>query len=140
MEDNRQTAPMMDFIESEKNNTEDVRENAYRDCAWAKEPEKIPEDQIAETLETEVLVIGGGIAGMACGARCTDLGLRCIIIEKYHGIVARGAHIACTDSPVMRKYGVTIDKKQFARDWMHICGSRVNEELLWLYINNCSDI
>ena len=92
----------MDFINSEKNNVDDVRENAYKDCKWAQEPDKIPESQIAETIETEVLVVGGGIAGLAAGARCTDLGLKCIVIEKYHGIVGRGAHIACTDSPVMR--------------------------------------
>jgi succinate dehydrogenase/fumarate reductase flavoprotein subunit len=35
----------------------------------------------------------------------------------------------------MRENGVTIDKKQFARDWMRISGSRVNEDLLWLYMN-----
>ncbi|MBQ8974398.1 MAG: FAD-binding protein, partial [Oscillospiraceae bacterium] len=117
---------MMDYIDSEVNHTDAVR-GAYDDCVWAKQPDKIPEEQIAETMDTEVLIIGGGIAGLAAGARCTDLGLKCTVIEKYHGIVGRGAHIACVDSPVMRKYGVKIDKKQFARDWMHICGSRVNE-------------
>ncbi len=130
---------MFDYIDTEKNNVESVKRDAYKDCSWAKEPEHIPEDQIAEIITTEVLIIGGGIAGMAAGARCTDLGQKCIILEKYHDIVARGAHIACTDSKVMRELGVSIDKKQFARDWMRICGSRVNEELLWLYINNCSE-
>lgn len=129
----------MDFIESEANHTEGLAEDTYRSCAWAKEPEHIAEQDIAETVETQVLIIGGGIAGLAAGARCTDLGLECIVLEKYHGIVARGAHISCLDSWVMRENGVKIDKKQFARDWMHICGSRVNEDLLWLYINNCSD-
>ena len=129
----------MDFIESEVNHVEEVRKTAYDDCPWAKRPEKIVEGEIRETVETEVLIIGGGIAGMAAGARCTDAGLKCMILEKYHGIVARGAHISCLDSPAMRENGIKIDKKQFARDWMHICGSRVNEELLWLYLNNCSE-
>ncbi|MBQ8026228.1 MAG: FAD-binding protein [Oscillospiraceae bacterium] len=128
----------MDYIENEVNHTQQQR-GAYDDCTCAAPPEKIPEDQIVETVDTQVLIVGGGIAGLGAGARCTDLGLRCIVLEKYHGIVARGAHIACTDSPVMRRYGVKIDKKQFARDWMRICGSRVNEDLLWLYLNNCSD-
>ena len=128
-----------DFLWMTEQEEKKPAKRLYDDCAWAKEPDKIPEDQIAETLETEVLIVGGGIAGLAAGARCTDLGLKCIVIEKYHGIVSRGAHIACVDSPVMRKLGVSIDKKQFARDWMHICGSRVNEDLLWLYLNNCSD-
>ena len=133
-----ETSGEMEYIDTEVNHIEGLR-GKYDDCTWAKRPDQIPEDQIAETVETEVLIIGGGIAGMAAGARCTDLGQKCIILEKYHGIVARGAHIACVTSPVMEKLGVKIDKAQFARDWMHICGSRVNEELLWLYLNNCSD-
>ncbi|MBR5931412.1 MAG: FAD-binding protein, partial [Lachnospiraceae bacterium] len=117
----------------------EIKAGDYDYCEWAKKPDEIPEDQIAETIETEVLIIGGGISGLGAGARCTDLGLKCIVIEKHTGIVARGAHIACVDSPVMRKLGVKIDKKQFARDWMRISGSRVNEDLLWLYLNNCSE-
>lgn len=129
----------LDYIENEKNNVAEVREGQYAGCSWAKEPEKIPESSIAESVETDVLIIGGGIAGLAAGARCTDLGQRCIVLEKYHGLVARGAHIACLDSPEMQRFGVKIDKSQFARDWMRICGSRVDEKLLWLYINNCTD-
>ncbi|MCQ2406749.1 MAG: FAD-binding protein, partial [Oscillospiraceae bacterium] len=135
----KEEMPFMDFIDNEENHVEETLKDAYKDCAWAKEPDKIPEELISGVMETEVLIIGGGIAGMAAGARCTDLGLNCIVLEKYRGLVARGAHIACTDSKVMRELGVSIDKKQFARDWMHLCGSRVNEDLLWLYINNCSE-
>lgn len=129
----------MDYIDSVKNRTEGLADDAYKSCEWAKQPEAVSESEIAGTVDTQVLIVGGGIAGLAAGARCTDLGLECIVLEKYHGIVARGAHISCLDSKVMRENGVKIDKKQFARDWMHICGSRVNEDLLWLYINNCSD-
>jgi len=62
-----------------------------------------------------------------------------MVVEKFKGLVARGAHVACLDSKVMREKGIRIDKKQFARDWMHICGSRVNEDLLWLYINKSEE-
>ena len=62
-----------------------------------------------------------------------------MVVEKFKGLVARGAHIACLDSKVMREEGVHIDKKQFARDWMRLCGSRVNEDLLWLYINRSEE-
>jgi len=86
--DSEDTDGKMDFIASEKNLVDDVRKNAYSECSWAKEPEKIPEAEIAETVGTEVLIVGGGIAGLAAGARCTDLELSCIVLEKYHGIVA----------------------------------------------------
>lgn len=103
--------------------------------AWEQPPAKIKEDEIAETLEADVVIIGAGIAGLAAGARCTEKGMRVIVIDKHNGLVAHGAHIACLDSPVMRLLGVNIDKEEFARRWMHASGSRVNEDLLWLYIN-----
>ena len=37
--------------------------------SWETPPEPIPEADIAETVTTEVLVIGGGISGLAAGAR-----------------------------------------------------------------------
>lgn len=103
--------------------------------AWETPPPPIPESQIIDTLEADVVIIGAGIAGLAAGARCTELGLKVIVVDKHNGLVAHGAHIACLDSPVMRELGVKIDKEEFARRWMHTSGSRVNEDLLWLYIN-----
>ena len=102
---------------------------------WETPPPPIPEEMITETLEADVVVIGAGIAGLAAGARCTELGMSVIVVDKHSGLVAHGAHIACLDSPVMRELGVVIDKEEFARRWMHTSGSRVNEDLLWLYIN-----
>lgn len=125
----------MDYIESVKNNVQEVRDHRFDKYSWSKPPKKIPEEEIVETITTEVGIVGGGIAGLAAGARLTQLGIRCIVVEKYKGIVARGAHIACLESKCMEENGVHIDKQQFARDWMRICGSRVNEDLLWLYIN-----
>ena len=61
------------------------------------------------------------------------------MVDKYKGLVAHGAHIACLDSPVMRELGIRIDKQEFARRWMHTSGSRVNEDLLWLYINKSEE-
>lgn len=127
----------MDFIATKANETEAIKAN--KKYSWETPPAPIPEELIVETLEADVVVIGGGIAGLAVGARCTEKGMSVIVTEKFRGIVARGAHIACLDSEPMRKHGVHIDKNQFARDWMRICGSRVNEDLLWLYINKSEE-
>jgi succinate dehydrogenase/fumarate reductase flavoprotein subunit len=123
----------------------DSRENADA-CAgpraarsWELPEDPIPEAEIAETIAAETIIAGGGISGLAAAARCAGAGLDVIVLEKMKGLVAHGAHIACLDSKVMRDKGVVIDKAQFARDWMHICGSRVNEDLLWLYINRSAE-
>ena len=126
----------MHFIEREDYSDPAVRAARY---PWGTPPPKIDEALIAETITADVAIIGGGISGLATGARCVQLGQSVVVVEKYKGLVAHGAHIASVGSDIQRQNGVFIDKKQFARDWMRICGSRVNEDLLWLYINRSEE-
>ena len=107
--------------------------------SWETRPEPIPDSEVAETLEADVLIIGGGISGLAAGARLTQKGYHVIIVDRYKNLLGRAGHVGVTDSAVMRRLGVTIDKKQFAKDWMRVSGSRVNEELLWMYINRSGE-
>ena len=126
----------MHFIQKEDYSTPEARAARY---PWGTPPEKIDEALINETVEADVAIIGGGISGLSTGARCVQLGLSVVVVEKYKGLVAHGAHVASVGSRIQRENGVFIDKKQFARDWMRICGSRVNEDLLWLYINKSEE-
>ncbi len=107
--------------------------------AWDTPPAPIPNGDIGETITSDVVIVGGGISGLATAARCAQLGLKCVVLEKFRGLVAHGAHIASVGSKLQRENGVIIDKKQFARDWMRICGSRVDENLLWLFINRSEE-
>jgi fumarate reductase flavoprotein subunit len=45
-------------------------------------PAPIPDSEIAETMTADVVVIGGGISGLAAAARITYKGLSCIVIDK----------------------------------------------------------
>jgi succinate dehydrogenase/fumarate reductase flavoprotein subunit len=66
------------------------------------------------------------------------MGLSVLIVEKSEASW-RAASTSRAGFQGMRENGVHIDKTQFARDWMRICGSRVNEDLLWLYINRSEE-
>jgi succinate dehydrogenase/fumarate reductase flavoprotein subunit len=119
--------------------SEDAKVQEGRNYPWRTPPAPVPEDAIAQSVEADVIVVGGGISGLAAGARLTQLGIKTIVLEKSRGLVAHGAHVASVGSDVQRQNGVFIDKAQFARDWMRISGSRVNEDLLWLYINRSEE-
>ena len=123
----------MHFIEKEDYSSPEARAARY---PWGTPPPKLDEAEIKETVEADVAIIGGGISGLAPGARCVQLGQTVVLVEKYKGLNAHGAHVASVGSKIQREHGVFIDKRQFARDWMRISGSRVNEDLLWLYVNN----
>ena len=80
--------------------------------SWETPPQPIPEDQIAETVTTEVLVIGGGISGLAASARCADKGLKVITLDKNEKTLALAGQIAAVNSRIMAEKGITIDKKK----------------------------
>ncbi|NLT39025.1 MAG: FAD-binding protein [Clostridiales bacterium] len=110
-----------------------------RGYSWETPPDPIPENMISESLEAEVVVIGGGISGLAAAARCTCRGLSCIVLDKNTGLKALAGQIAAVNSRVMAELGITIDKKQLAADWMKVSGSRVQEDLLWIFINRSAE-
>jgi succinate dehydrogenase/fumarate reductase flavoprotein subunit len=110
-----------------------------RGWSWETPPEAIAEELITETIEADVAIIGGGISGLAAAARCTQMGLSVAVADRFHALMGRAAHVGVLESKTMTKFGLSIDKQKFARDWMRICGSRVNEELLWLYINRSGE-
>ena len=107
--------------------------------SWETPPAKIPESDIAETVTTEVLVIGGGISGLAASARCADKGLKVIVLDKREKTLALAGQIAAVNSRVMAEKGIVIDKKMLAADWLKMSGSRVQEDLLWLFLNRSAE-
>ena len=118
---------------------EDARIADSRNYPWEKPPAPIPEAEITETVDSEVVIVGGGISGLAAGARCAQLGLNVTVLEKTGGFVAHGSHLATVGSRIQRENGVYIDKNQFVREWLRACGSRVNEDILWIYANRSEE-
>ena len=107
--------------------------------SWETPPDAIPEAQIKETVEADVVVIGGGISGLAAAARCSAKGLSCIVIDKNQNMVAIGAQIAAVNTKAMAERGLHIDKSQLAADWLKVSGSRIEESLLWIFINRSAE-
>ena len=107
--------------------------------SWETAPAPVPEAQITETLEAEVITIGGGISGLAAAARCANQGLSGIVIDKNEKLVALAGQIAAINSRWMAEKDIKIDKKQLAADWLKVSGSRVEEELLWIFINRSAE-
>ena len=110
-----------------------------RGWSWETLPAPIPESEITETIAAEVAIIGGGISGLAAGARCAEKGLRAVVIEKQEGFPASADPVGAADSNVMRGLGVTIDKAKLARDWLALTGSRPDEPLLWLFLDRSGE-
>ena len=107
-----------------------------RGWSWETPPAPVPEEEIKETITTDVVVIGGGISGLAASTRLGQKGLKVITLDKCAAAGGHGWQIAALDSPVMRQYGKSIDKYEFVRRWLDVSGNQPNEDMLWLFVNN----
>jgi succinate dehydrogenase/fumarate reductase flavoprotein subunit len=115
------------------------KDSPKRGYSWERVPDPLPESEISETLTAGFVVVGGGISGLAAAARCSARGLSGILIDKNPRLVALAGQIAAINTRYMAERGVSIDKKRFAADWLKVSGSRVSEELLWIFINRSAE-
>ena len=109
--------------------------------SWETPPAAIPEDQIKETIESDIVIVGAGISGTCAALRASELGASVSIIEKAAFPSGRGGHYGCYQSKAMTAAGlINDDKAQIAADWMRFCGNRNNEKLVHLFLDNSSKV
>jgi len=101
---------------------------------WKHIPEPIPAEKITDVYNCDVAVLGAGIAGVSCALRCAQNGLKVVVLEKSAKWSARGGNIGVSNSSFMKAQGYENDPAELAREWIKRCGSRCDEEILWLYL------
>lgn len=102
-------------------------------------PAPIPEAEILETIDADVVVVGAGLAGLCAALRAAELGARVAVLEKTKTWNVRGGHIGVANSRVWREAGMVNDKKALAREWIAACGNRAREEQVWLFVNSSEE-
>ena len=107
--------------------------------SWATPPEPFRDEDFQETFETEVLVVGAGIAGLSCAYSAAECGCKVAVMEKlpsYHGF----AHnVGVVNSRFMRSLGIVNDPDEVAREWIKRCGNRCDERLVRLFVDKSEE-
>ncbi|CAK7046466.1 MAG: Fumarate reductase flavoprotein subunit [Paraeggerthella hongkongensis] len=98
---------------------------------WEIKPEPISADKIKETVDTEVLIIGGGYSGTCCALSAAENGAKVVLVEKDamlngHGVGGTGA-IASRE---LDKLNISFDKAIEMERWVSTCGNRCRESLV----------
>lgn len=96
---------------------------------WEVKPDPIKD--VAKTVDTEVLVIGGGYSGTCCALSAAENGTKVILVEKDamlngHGVGGTGA----VGSKKLDELGISFDKPIEMERWVSTCGNRCRESLV----------
>ena len=93
---------------------------AEEETDWRTPMEPVADSEISETVETTVLVIGSGHAGIACARELAEQGVEVTLIENQSEDVysAMGNAAGCINSEYLLKKGVEeVDPVEFYNNW-----------------------
>ena len=97
--------------------------------SWlGKEPD-IDASLITETLETEVLIAGGGSGGLTAAATAAELGLKVLLIEIKRFFTPIRKEIGVVGSRIQKAEGVDIDIYELARQQVMYNAGYISQEL-----------
>ena len=99
-----------------------------------------PVEQVARTIETDVVVVGAGISGLTAAASAAGAGARTVILEKGPAYNVRGLHNAAISSRLQRQAGITIDKDKVISTIMEAGAYRADQRIVKLWADNCSNV
>ena len=109
--------------------------------AWVGEAPVIADDQIAQTVEADVVVVGGGNAGVMCACAAAEEGATVAVIESQpkDGIFYYGLHdIASVNSNFVLERGVEpIKKSAFIAEYQRRNMNRTDPRLVKKFVD-CS--
>jgi len=103
-------------------------------------PLPISPEEIKEIVETQVVVVGGGLAGLSAALSAAEAGARTILLEKGPGYNFRGIHNAAIASRLQKKAGIKIDKQQLIYTIMETSAYRGNQKVVKTWADNCDQV
>ena len=74
---------------------------------WTDETEQFRHKTLEKDISTDVCIIGGGIAGIMCAAKLTELGIDNVVLEGSHALIkgSRGKYSIHLGSGVIHRQG-----------------------------------
>lgn len=125
--------------ETSSSETETVGEAAPAVSDWLGAAPEIAESDITETVETEVLVVGAGNAGLMTAARAASLGTQVLVIEKAIASMNERHWIGAVDTTAAREANVSVDKNKLVTELVRYASHRCDERLLRLWVNHSGE-
>ena len=108
--------------------------------AWLGEEPQITDADCAETIDTEVLVVGAGTAGYFAAAAAAESGAKVLLIEKSaSGNSVRSSALGAVGSRQQQEKGVDIDVAAIVNDMDHYALGQIDARLVRLWAENSGE-
>lgn len=117
--------------------TDDVTVGGNTD--WLGTAPEVAESDITETIETDVLVVGAGNAGLMTAARAASQGAKVLVIEKGMSSMNERHWIGAVGTTAAKEAGVEVDKNKLVAELCRYASHRCDERLIRLWVNHSGE-
>ncbi|WP_314039432.1 FAD-binding protein [Slackia exigua] len=102
--------------------------------AWNEQPSSVA-NQVSNTEDHEVVIVGAGNAGVVCALEVAQLGGEVIVLEQNPNATMWAGDIDACDSQLMKDAGEIVDKEFIIHDLVRYASGKCDENLirLWAY-------
>lgn len=125
-------------------NTVSAAETTAENPSWLGDAPEIPDSEIVDTIETDIVVIGGGNAGAMCAFAAAEEGATVSVIESQakDSIFYYGLHdIASINSEFCLSHGVEkIRNSEFIAEFQRRSHNRTNPRLVKKFVDNSGEM
>lgn len=109
---------------------------------WLGDAPVIDNAQIAETIDTELLVIGGGHSGLMCARKASEMGTKVIVMEKMSEEVWSpiGCDMAAVNADYYLEQGCKpIDEMEVLNEWQRRSMNRSNPAIVKMFVKRSGE-
>ena len=108
--------------------------------AWENRPDPISEDEISETVEADIVIVGAGTAGVVAAHSAAEAGAKVILLEKTDSISARGHDVGCIGTKLHKEAGVEINISEMREYYAQVTASKTNLDLFNIWANHSGEV
>lgn len=106
---------------------------------WLGSAPEIAEDEIVETIDTEILVCGAGTSGLFAACSAAEEGAKVLCLEK--GAIGGGVrdNLGALNSRLQQEAGETIDENEIINDMIRYADNYCNPRLYRIWAQNSGE-
>ena len=107
--------------------------------AWLGDAPEISDDEIVETVDADVVILGGGHSGTQCAKEAAKAGATVVVLDQQasDGFSYYGEDIGTFNSQYVQDMGYgPYDEQDILAQWEQTTGYRTNPDIVLTYIRN----
>ncbi|CVH78224.1 3-oxosteroid 1-dehydrogenase [Coriobacteriaceae bacterium CHKCI002] len=108
--------------------------------SWETKPEPIPESDIAETIDTEICIVGFGATGAPAALAAAQGGAKVVVLQKESTVVTNGWSAAAFGSRRFLEAGQTYDLAEIYAQFAELANGRDNPRVVRLFLERSGEV